>query len=229
MMEQLVAARRSGWMVWLWWVLANAAGGLIGIPLSVLLSLGLFRLNFLLGVTLLGGMLWAVLGSAQWLILRRYLPAASNTGAYWGLGSTLAGGGAVLAASLVFLYAASVFGPAGNADSPLTSDLTGVIVSVVVISLVGAGAGLIVGVGQALVLRSLMPSFSRQWIVTNGIGLAVGVPLAVFVGLGLSAVPTVGLLQALVSPVLIGTIAVTVAAAITGLSLIHVLGAANSP
>src|SRR5215212_11427096 len=101
--DTAVPARRSGWSLWRWWVLANAVGGLVGAAAGLLLGLSFAFVNWYFGFFMMGSVFWAVLSGAQWLVLRRYFPPPPDAGAFWGLASTIGGACVPLVAS-VFLY-----------------------------------------------------------------------------------------------------------------------------
>ena len=79
----------DGCALWFWWVLANAAGGLVGyaVPLVAFDRAGGIFLDARVIVGVVAG--GAVLGFAQWLVLRRYIQRMTRW--EWVLATALGG------------------------------------------------------------------------------------------------------------------------------------------
>jgi hypothetical protein len=140
MVRTIMPAARSGWGFWGGWALA-----FVGFPIGGLAGLGLAG-----GVTgvpqaILGGAATgAVIGAAQWLVLRRRLPLTA-----WWIAATAAGmaGGLSLGVGLFGIDTVGVALP-----------LRGLV----------TGAG--IGLAQYLLLRRHTPgrSFGRRWFPWGG-------------------------------------------------------------
>jgi len=166
----------AGRALWVRWTLATGLGELFGFGLAMGLG-GLVYLLMggpvetvpawaLLGGAVLAGVIeGSVLGTAQWLVLRRYLPDLAP-----GPWIAATAGGAVLA------YAAGMSIGTALGES---IDLTGV--PVVILALCGilyvAGLGALLGVTQWWVLRRYV-AHAGWWVPANAgawiLGLAVG-------------------------------------------------------
>jgi hypothetical protein len=227
--------------VWPWWVLANVFGGVVGQGLYVLVMALIappgsgegspFWAAFFFAPILT----WLALGIAQWMVLRPYLAVKSRMAArIWLAGSVLGGVGAIVAgllggialAFLAFFPLAAATG-AANGSNALEGPL-GIAASVVPAIGGGAVAGLVIGGAQALMLSSYLQRVSR-WVWANAAGWAAGLllgsstwdPSLSFVGMVSPSDPFATLAG--------GTIAVTVAAAITGLALPKLLASPILP
>jgi hypothetical protein len=171
-----VPVGQAGRALWARWTLATALGELLGFALAM----GLGGLVYLLvggpvetvsAVALLGGAVLAgvvegsVLGTAQWLVLRRYLPALAP-----GTWIAATAGGAVLA------YAVGMSTGTALGDS---IDLAGVPGAILIVAgvLYVAGLGALLGVTQWWVLRRYVAG-AGWWVAANAgawiLGLAVG-------------------------------------------------------
>ncbi|MEB3336336.1 MAG: hypothetical protein VKJ46_02670, partial [Leptolyngbyaceae bacterium] len=115
--QPLALSRRQRWVVWRSWVLATTLGEFVGLELISAASALINRIGSLslipalLGVGTLEG---AVLGLAQWLVLRRYIKPVGG----WVLATT---GGAILAwlvgVRFSILIAVTFFGGAGRMET----------------------------------------------------------------------------------------------------------------
>lgn len=182
---------RSEIGLWLGWTLATAGGMLLGflptIPLVNLLDLGIAQI----AVPVLAG---TVIGFAQWMVLRRYLTAAST----WELadGTTWAAG-YVLGLLLVLAL------PSTRFIATIGYLLFGVIVALV----------------QWPVLRREIPSI-LAWIVANSFGWALGFWASQAI---LPLFVTDPLVSPAVGTTVIAVTSGLVAGAITGLALIWIV------
>lgn len=189
---------RLQWSVWGGWTLANAIGEALGLGTTLLIGILLFArveptLGPLLGppaaltlsVAAGAGIEGVVVGTLQWLVLRRPLPAlrwlswaaatAIGAGIAWALGflpSTIAS----------FLTT----GESTQTGSGMAMrDISG-LASYGLAAGLGLVAGSILAVAQWWVLRRFVPHAS-WWIVANGGAWALGM---VLVFLGMNVIPT---------------------------------------
>lgn len=190
---------------WLRWVAANALGELLGLAPAALAGLILARvlvesggaaaaLAAMLIFCILGALEGAVVGLAQWLVLRRRLPEVTRRS--WVLATLI---GAVLAWLLGMLPSTlgSLFaGPSGLADAQL--DGGGVHLRA---AAMGAVLGAVLAFPQWRVLRRVVAR-SGWWLAANALAWGVTMPL-VFLAAGLP-LPQEGLWLLLAA--LLGTI-----------------------
>lgn len=168
------------------WVAANTAGEILGLGVAVILALGLAQARELppgleiLIVTgaflVIGAYEGALVGTAQWLALRRALPGVEATS--W-IGATVVG--AVVAWMLGRLPGALADWRAGEvAMEPLSPAVT------LLLSLAaGAALGAILGIAQWLVLRRHV-QHAGTWILANAVAWMCAMPL-IFFAAGLPA------------------------------------------
>jgi hypothetical protein len=173
---------------WRDWIAANALGELLGLGVAVVIAVGVAQAHTLppaeeiLIVTaaflVIGAYEGAIAGTAQWLVLRRLLPAlrAQN----W-IGATVAG--AVIAWMLGRLPTAladwkSVSGGVGQ-TAPSASEIF------LLSAAAGAALGLILGAAQWVVLRGHVRR-AGLWIGGNALAWAAGMPL-IFLAAGIPA------------------------------------------
>jgi WD40 repeat protein len=214
------------WLLWLVWVLANAAGGTLGALASAALnewvlntSPGEIGPTIMLTTYLPGGIIWLVLSTFQWLVLKLYMPSMPWTSAVWWVGaSTIAGIVAVtiglfMTFPLLMLSAASV-------GSPLPQAASGV--------MAGAIPGAVIGAAQWLVLQAQQVQETRMrragwWVGVNVLawGLGLGVMGAVFGTLVVGSA-IIGVASTPGTAMLVGGL-VTLAAVISGLGLVWII------
>lgn len=139
-------SQKVGWWFWFQWVLANSVGWFVGVLVAQWTNhiIGSF------GPAVFGTVFGAVVGSLQWLVLRKRLSQAR----WWILAT-------VLASAILF----STSDVLSNAASDVVSNT--VIQGVVISSLIG----LVIGSAQWLVLRKQL-SQSHWWILANILGIA---------------------------------------------------------
>ena len=168
------------------WIAANALGEVLGLGVAALIAVavaqahGLPPAEEIVVVTaaflVIGAYEGAIVGAAQWLVLRRLLP--SLRAKRW-IGATM--GGAVIAWMLGRVPSAladwkSVSGGVGQPAPSLP-------MLILLSAAAGAALGAILGVAQWLVLRGHVRR-AGVWIGANVLGWAAGMPL-IFVAAGL--------------------------------------------
>lgn len=168
------------------WIAANALGEVLGLGVAALIAIAVAQAHTLppaeeiLLVTAaflaIGAYEGAIVGAAQWLVLRRRLP---SVGAKRWIGATMAG--AVLAWMLARIPTAladwqSVSGSVAESEPSLW-------MIVLLSAAAGAALGLILGAAQWIVLRGHVHHASR-WIGANMLAWAAGMPL-IFIAAGL--------------------------------------------
>lgn len=194
------------------WIAANAAGEILGLGVAVLLAVGLaqthtlppgLELLIVTGAFLVIGVYeGALVGTAQWLALRRVLPRVSARS--W-IGATAIG--ATVAWILGRLPSAlSDWRGGGDGAIVTTSPSMTILLSIVA----GAALGAILGAAQWFVLRRHLPR-ARMWIVANALAWMCAMPV-IFLAAALpgehASLPAIGALVLL---------AVGLAGAIVGL------------
>jgi hypothetical protein len=211
--------------VWLRWVLANIAGELVGFGLAAaagaLVALGLRQVEGglaialgVLGVIVLGTLEGGVLGVAQWLALRRWLPTLWPTA--WITATIL---GAILAWA-AGMAAGTLMG-SGAAFTEGTESPAGIVAGA---ALVGIGAGALLSSTQWLVLRTVLAR-AGWWIPAHAAGWAAGMVVS-FLGIGLVQQDTPLAAIALIGAATGLAMGVTVAA-VTGLALVWLFSSAQ--
>ncbi|MEP7343062.1 MAG: hypothetical protein ABI977_35370 [Acidobacteriota bacterium] len=215
------------WNLWLYWVMANGVGEVLGLGVvaaaGVTLALApgqrrdAFSILALAVVMILAGAFEGVaVGVAQWLVLRRRLPAlrwqtwvqASAAGAFaaWVLG--------MIPGTLMKLYADPA-APPPKVNHALMYGMA---------ALMGAVLGPILGVPQWLALRRHVAR-SGWWVWANAAAWAVGMPV-IFIGVGMVARGGSGLRAAVLGLATCAT-AGAVVGAIHGVALVWLLGKAS--
>lgn len=214
------------WETWRAWLVANLVAEALGLGATLIVGMLLFgglesRIG-LIPVALLGVILGAlceggIVGSLQWLVIRRPIPAirwwewtvatAVGAGIAWALGMLL---------MVVMSFAASPPSQT-SADASQWFEVTLPVILLLAAAL-GVALGAILGAAQWIVLRKHAPK-AGWWIVANAIAWAIGMFL-VFVGT--SFIPDNGAVTAgVVAAVVIGVAcAGTAVGAIHGLALI---------
>lgn len=211
-------------ILWLRWVLANAAGEAVGLSAVLLVGFGVLgpRLGELAGVwpavvglvagVLLGIFEGVVVGAAQGAVLRLRLPNVSLR--TWVLATVI---GAMVAWGLGMLPSTLMSADAsgGQAAAEMPEWLTYVMAAGM-----GAVAGVILALAQWVALRSQVQR-AGLWLPANALAWLCGMPL-VFLGMG--AIPVgASVLQALPIVVAATTLAGAVVGAIHGLVLVKVV------
>lgn len=210
--------RQPGWPLWWRWTLATATGELLGFAVPALVAplvvsaLGALpeapRALALLPLVALAGVVeGAVLGYAQWRVLRRTLAAISARA--WVLPTALAAGVAYL------------LGMAPNTLGDLGAGFPLVIAAWVLVYLPLLAS---IGLAQWTVLRHRLPR-AGWWVPANAVAWLAGLPLTI-VGIGL--VPDGSSTAAYIAAgVASGWLMAAVVGAITGLALVRMLRAAG--
>lgn len=211
-------------IIWLRWVLANAAGEAVGLSAVLLVGFGVLgpRLGGLTGAwpavlglvagVLLGIFEGVVVGAVQGAVLRLRLPSVSLR--TWILATVI---GAMVAWGLGMLPSALMSADAsgGQAAAEMPEWLTYVMAAGM-----GAVAGVILALAQWVALRSQVRR-AGLWLPANALAWLCGMPL-VFLGMG--AVPAgASVLQALPIVVAATTLAGAVVGAIHGLVLVKIV------
>jgi hypothetical protein len=194
------ASRSSGWALWISWVLATALGELIGFAAPALVGTAAYALKLpdsmmVAGLLGAGAIEGAVLGLAQWLVLRRILPELPRR--VWVLAT---------AAAAVVAYIIGLIPSQGG-------DLSRLHPAVLAGGAAMLGTIFVVSIGfaQWLVLRRILPS-AGWWILANAVAWPLGVMVPV---VGLTLVPDgapvalmggVGLASGLLMGVVVGAI-----------------------
>lgn len=166
---------RQPWAVVTLWMLSTVAVVVLGVPgvLTLVARLALDQTPALPANLLGGAVLGAVLGPAQWLVLRRYISAAG-----WWVPASIVG----LACGVALgMAAADALGPIFSTDASIARQsgpgLRPLLNMAATAGIGGAGIGLCLGGAQWLVLRREVPGAGR-WLVTSALGwpaaLAVG-------------------------------------------------------
>ena len=168
------------------WIAANALGEVLGLGVAALIAVAVAQAHTfspaeeILVVTaaflVIGAYEGAIIGAAQWLVLRRLLP---SVGAKRWIGATVAG--AVIAWMLGRIPSAladwtNVSGGAGQREP-------GPAMLIVLSAAAGALLGSILGVAQWVVLRRHVRR-AGLWIGANVLAWAAGMPL-IFLAAGL--------------------------------------------
>ncbi|MGE5333540.1 MAG: hypothetical protein ACM3N4_02470 [Nitrososphaerota archaeon] len=217
------------WDTWRAWVLANLAAEALGLGATLLIGvlfLGAAESQFgIVPVALLAVILGAVceggiVGSLQWLVLRR--PAPSIRWRAWVMATAL-GAGVAWALAMALVVVMSFMTMTAQSETNSTSQGFAMAEPVVLLlaALMGIALGAVLGTGQWTVLRKHVPR-AGWWIPANAAAWAVGMAL-VFAGTSFipdSGAVTPGIIIALVFFVALAGIAV---GAIHGLALIALL------
>jgi hypothetical protein len=185
-----IPARRgelSGVNLWRHWIVANAIGelfglGLIGLVVGTLAShvASIPRWMLLPGTLLLGTLEGVLVGTSQWLVLRRVLPRLRASTWLWATaaGALLAWALGMLPSTLMDMSASS---STPQAPPPELSDAMQWLLAFGL----GAVTGPILGGVQWRVLRRHVPR-AGWWMPAHCLAWALGMPL-VFVAVGAAA------------------------------------------
>lgn len=179
-------SRKAGVLLWLRWMLANILGGAVAYLIGTLLASTMGGLD-LLTAALTG----AVIGIAQWQVIHDYVHGTRFLG--WVVLTTLSFGfslpvfqsmGLIMALSAGNVAAwdrySSLYGPV-----PATLGLVDNFAfpaAILAAAATGAFTGVITGTLQSLSLRLRLQG-SRLWIPANGVGVMLGVLVALWVAL----------------------------------------------
>jgi hypothetical protein len=203
------AYRYEGWGLWWRWVLAVVGGELIGFAVpsvvgAVAAGLGLSEVAFMLCVVLAGLVEGAMLGTAQWLILRHAITQMRWREWAWPTAF------AALLAWIIGMTPSTFVDVANTHPAMLIAGAVG-LGSLFVLSMGGA---------QWLALRRYVPH-AGWWVAANAVAwpLAVAMP---FISLGLlpdGASVAMMIVAGLIGGVLMGV----VVGAITGVALVWLL------
>jgi hypothetical protein len=144
-------APRSKWRLWPRWIIANALPGSIACFVGYYLNAGIESSGipglFLLGLTI--SLTWAIVGLAQWLVLRIPLQSPRSwvfTSAVGGLVGTMLG----------WWISTGWYGMFTSASSP----------ALLAIGVTGAVAGVVLGLAQWRILQDRITN-GRGWILAS--------------------------------------------------------------
>lgn len=176
---------------WRDWIAANALGELLGLGVAVVIAIGVAQAHPLppgeeiLIVTaaflVIGAYEGAIVGAAQWLVLRRWLPALRAKD--W-IAATVAG--AVIAWMLGRIPSALADWNDGSGGAGQAEPGTAMIL--LLSAAAGAALGLILGAAQWVVLRDHVRR-AGLWIGANALAWAAGMPL-IFLAAGIPTAHT---------------------------------------
>lgn len=229
-------------LLWGTWLVASAAGGLIGELLAGVASIGvsvvalssftLGGIGWLLAPVLFGAtglVVWVPLSLAQALVLHRWIPGFDRAAIrHWILTSTLAGGGAVALGGILYvlliILGVSTLMPAAGGNQ-------------LTLLLSAAAGGAVLGLVQSAVLRQYLPVV-RGWVTANVLGWTIALALgSIFLGAALPGPYSVaaalagigGMLRFNLISVLVGTLLITLTAAVTGVALARLVTVPAAP
>lgn len=214
------------WDTWRAWVLTNLLAEALGLGATLLVGVlllgGLESYIGIIPVALLGVILGglcegSIVGSLQWLVLRRPIPPIHWR--EWAI-ATAVGAGIAWALGMLPSVLMSFVPAQSSANSSQVFNVTGPTTYLLAIAM-GIALGAILGTAQWAVLRRYVPS-AGWWILANAIAWAVGMAL-VFAGMGF--IPDNGAVTAGIIAVLILFVALAgmLVGAIHGLALIWLL------
>jgi hypothetical protein len=179
----------AGGGFYLRWILANAAGEAVGLGLTALVGIAavlyagkgpgvvvtlVLALSAILAGTLIEG---AVVGTAQWLVLRRPLPGIS-----WRSWVVATGAGALVAWTLG-MVPSTVYSLRADPSGGATAEPSdGVVFGLAF--LMGLVLGPVLGLSQWLALRRFVAR-AALWMPANALAWAVGM-VVIFVGVDLA-------------------------------------------
>ena len=202
---QFLGFERADWWFWIKWVLVSAVGGAVGLVVGVSVGEAVGEAMGAFAGLAVG---WALVGTAQWIVLRKRVCRSG----WWVLASAVGG-----------LLSAAVGGLVGVSVGPLVGLIVGM-----------AASWAVVGTAQWMVLRERVHG-SGWWVLVTAVGGAVGGLVGGSVGVLVSVlVGMVGLAVSDDVPNVLGAVAVTVllgscagvlavGGAITGFALIMLL------
>lgn len=221
MSETMTQHARWDWHLRRRWVFANTLGEVAGLGAAAVVGVGLARaieaaMGAFAGLALAGVMILvgtlegAVVGIAQWLVLRR--PIRNISGRAWVLATAI---GAFVAWTLGMIPSTLMSAGADAAAPPVEMSDT---VMYGLAALMGFALGPILGFPQWLVLRRHVRK-AGWWVLANAAAWAVGMPV-VFVGAGSVPPGGFGLIAVGIAT---GACAGTVVGAVHGLALVWLL------
>ncbi|HFD38551.1 MAG TPA: serine/threonine protein kinase [Anaerolineae bacterium] len=165
--------------VWLWWLLVSVLGWALGwIPgMALAEQIGHFigpytALAEIVGSLVQWGLLGLVLGTSQWLVLRRYLRGVGGWIVATGLALALLG-------SVKWLQGAvadTLLMPLNDALIGSGWEGIGFLFSVVLGMAMEGASGLVLGAAQALVIRRRV-DWAGRWVGINALAWALVVPV----------------------------------------------------
>ncbi len=147
---------RAGWRFWVLWIFATNAGFFPGLVLGNRLSASVAEP---IASAIVGGSFGALVGVAQWLVLRRHLAPSQHWATATAVGWAIGGG---LGALMLGRFCPSVS----------SGGLAWVVC-------VGFFAGAVVGVPQHRVLRRFGPALSQWWVPISSLAWGVFFPGAI--------------------------------------------------
>jgi len=203
-------ARRTAWRAWWHWTVMVALGEVVGFGIPVLIGASAYALrlpeSILHTAVIVGGMgEGIVLGLAQWLVLRQYVPRLSARA--W----VLATGAGALLAWVIGMGVANVGPTVWQRSPPLFITVAGVLTVVFLLSMGGA---------QWLVLRRHV-GHAGWWIAASALAWPLGVAVPV-VGMALVPDGSAATTMAVVG-VLSGLLMGMVVGAVTGVAFVSML------
>lgn len=168
------------------WIAANALGEVLGLGVAALIAIAVAQAHTLapaeeiLVVTaaflVIGAYEGAIVGAAQWLVLRRLWP---SLGAKRWIAATMSGAVVAWMLGRIPSALADWESASGGVGHPAPGLMTIVLLS----AAAGAALGLILGTAQWVVLRAHVRR-AGWWIVANALAWAAGMPL-IFIAAGL--------------------------------------------
>ena len=170
--------RATGWALWLHWVVASTVAlPVVAVALAAVTRFSAQEFEGVRDYAMIGSLIGAVTGVAQWLVLRRHMSSGGwGSAVVWMLSMGLVGA-AGLAAGFAPRQTLSVLGAAPP------QGFSGVL-------LVTCALGTVAGVLQWGVLRTRV-SRAGWWILANAVAAPAGLASGELVG-GLSGVPVGG-------------------------------------
>ncbi|HYK04108.1 MAG TPA: hypothetical protein VE974_20310 [Thermoanaerobaculia bacterium] len=161
------------------WIAANALGEMLGLGVAALIGVAVAQAHTLppgeeillvsAAFLAIGAYEGAIVGAAQWLVLRRLLPSLRAKEWVW---ATMAGAVVAWMLGRIPSALADWESVSGGVGQPAPSLTTVVLLS----AAAGAALGAILGVAQWIVLRRHVPH-AGAWIAANVLAWATGMPL----------------------------------------------------
>ncbi len=169
--RKATAPPRLQWSVWGQWILANTIGEAIGLSATLVAGVLLFArleptvgpvVSAILGVVMGASIEGGVVGTAQWIVLRRPLSGLQWTS--W-VEATALGAGLAWALGLIPSTIASLGTSGADSGGTSVQDISGPLWYGLAAAL-GFVAGSILAVAQWWVLRRFVPQ-ARWWVLAN--------------------------------------------------------------
>ncbi len=206
--DKLWHAVKAGTQFWRDWVIANAVGEILGLGIAAVVILTIYRahpanpsaaivLASALITVLFGAYEGAVVGYAQWIVLRRRLHMAAKS---WVTATTLT----ATAAWALGMAPSTIMKLSAPQQPGQPMPETGPLLTLLLSAGLGIVSGLILASAQASILRR----YARRagwWLPANAAAWAVGMPIIFFA----AGLPTAETPIALIIAVLIATIGLT--------------------